>query len=87
MPTSFTTPARSEPWPEGKVAGQRSCSRTFADRGLAGIDPGRLDLDQDVFFAQLGEFDLADREDVEAPVLVELDRAWHEPKSTHPRSA
>ena len=59
----------------------------LADRRLAGVDPGRLDLDQDIFIAQLPRFELADGEDVEPPVLVELDRAWHEANLTLTRSA
>ena len=57
----------------------------LADRRLAGVDPGRPHLDHDVFLADLAKLDVAHREDVETPVLVELDRAWHEARSTRRR--
>ncbi len=59
--------------------------RAGPDRGLAGVDPRGLDLDHDLFFAGLPDFDVPDGEDVEPAVLVELDRAWHEPKATRRR--
>ena len=70
-PTSVTTPARSLPSPDGKVAGQRSCSAPDADRGLAGVDAGRLDADHDLALAGDGRCDVDDVQDVDVAVLIE----------------
>jgi hypothetical protein len=46
-PTSSTMPARSLPWPDGNVAGQRSANTPFRMEGLVRINARSLDPNKD----------------------------------------
>ena len=70
-PTSCTTPARSLPSPEGKVAGNLSAQPSLANGRLTGIDPGCFDPDHDFTGRGVGDLDFRDVEDVPSAVVVE----------------
>ena len=70
-PTLVTIPAKSEPSPEGNVAGQARVKQSLADLGLAGVDRGGLDLNERLALIRLEDQRVNDFEDVDAAVLVE----------------
>ena len=67
-PSSATTPAKSLPWPDGKVAGNMWCNAPVRITASLGLMPAALNLDQHFAGPRYGAGNFAHLENVDAAV-------------------